>query len=112
MLNLPTAANMVGLKTRQLRDAIRRGDLKPIRMGKLIFVTESALREMQQRCRENASPRASTSTNGSGSSATARHSDELASAKAKLKLLSEGLPNTSPRSGTQIKPRSRAATHA
>lgn len=95
MMSLKEASEKIGLTVGQLRRAIDRGDLTPRRLGNLIFVTETDLREMMNRCRANTKARASTSTRGSGSSETASPSVALDAAKARLMKLATSSETTS-----------------
>lgn len=97
MMSLKEASEKIGLTVGQLRRAIDRGDLTPRRLGNLIFVTETDLREMMTRCRENRKDRASTSTKGNGSSETASPSVALDAAKARLMKLAGDYATTSQR---------------
>lgn len=83
-----------------LRAEIRRGNLVVERIGKNLFTTPAAIREMRERCRENPARHASTSTQpiAPGSSATKGHSEELAALKASVSALKSGSLSTSRKS--------------
>lgn len=82
-----------------LRAEIRRGNLVVERIGKNLFTTPAAIREMRERCRVNQAPRDSTSvqTTEPGSSATEARTTELDALKASLNVLKSGSRNTSQR---------------
>jgi hypothetical protein len=88
LLPLRDGAARIGLTVGQLRRAIERGDLTPVRLGSLLFVTDSALAEMIEKCRARPKARDSISTPASGSSAMVPSRDEQALALTRLQLLS------------------------
>jgi hypothetical protein len=76
-----------------LRSEIRKGNLIAYRIGKNLFTTPQAIREMRDKCRVTPNRPDSTSekTTEPGSSATATGTDELAA----LKAIELGLKNGS-----------------
>ena len=81
-----------------LRAEIKRGNLAVERIGKNLFTTPAAIREMRDKCRVMPNHRDSTSekteTPRSGSSATATATDELAALNATVKALKQGSLST------------------
>jgi hypothetical protein len=80
-----------------LRSEIRKGNLIAYRIGKNLFTTPQAIREMRDKCRVQPNRPDSTSekTTEPGSSATATATDELAALKASVSALKNGSLNTS-----------------
>lgn len=82
-----------------LRAEIKRGNLMVERIGKNIFTTPAAIREMRTKCRVQPRPLACTSekteTAGSGSSGTTASIDELTAMRMSLKALKGNSRNTS-----------------
>lgn len=85
-----------------LRAEIRRGNLVAERIGKNIFTTPAAIREMRAKCRVQPPRPAYTSERTveatSGLSGTTASIDELAALKASVGALKGGLRNTSHKS--------------
>ena len=83
-----------------LRAEVKRGNLVVERIGKNLFTTPQAIREMRDKCRVKPSPRASISgpTTEPGSSATADTASELAALKASVSALKSGSLSTSRKS--------------
>lgn len=82
-----------------LRAEIKRGNLAVERIGKNLFTTPAAIREMREKCRVMPNPRDSTSEKTatetrSGSSATGTATDELAALNATVKALKQGSLST------------------
>ena len=79
-----------------LRSEISKGNLVAERIGKNLFTTPAAIREMRDKCRVMPNRPASTSekTTEPGSSATATVTDELAALKATVRGLKNGSLST------------------
>jgi hypothetical protein len=79
-----------------LRSEIRKGNLIAYRIGKNLFTTPAAIREMRDKCRVQPNRPDSTSekTTEPGSSATATATDELAALKATVRGLKNGSLST------------------
>lgn len=82
-----------------LRAEIKRGNLAVERIGKNLFTTPAAIREMREKCRVMPNPRDSTSEKtapaaGSGSSATGERTSELTALKASVNALKQGSLST------------------
>ncbi len=81
-----------------LRSEIRRGNLAVERIGKNLYTTPAAIREMRDKCRVTQSHQDYTSDGmerqNPGSSATATKTDELAALKATVKALKGGSLST------------------
>lgn len=90
-----------------LRAEIRRGNLTVERIGKNLFTTPAAIRDMRERCRVNQPRPASISgqTTEPGSSETAKRSSELDALKASVTALKSGSRSISKRN-TSIDQRS------
>lgn len=80
-----------------LRAEIRRGNLVVERIGKNLFTTPAAIREMREKCRVRPHHLASTSvqTTEPGSSATKVETSELAALQTSLNALRSGSLTTS-----------------
>lgn len=97
-----TEASKVVLRGRitvsALRAEIRRGTLTVERIGKNLFTTPAAIREMREKCRVMPNPQDYTSekteTKASGSSATGEKTSELAALKASVRALKSGSLST------------------
>jgi len=81
-----------------LRAEIRRGNLAVERIGKNLYTTPAAIREMREKCRVKQHHQDSTSETTkaatSGSSATTAKIDELAALKASVTALKSGSLST------------------
>jgi hypothetical protein len=79
-----------------LRSEIRKGNLIAYRIGKNLFTTPAAIREMRDKCRvmPNRPDSTSEKTIEHGSSATATATDELAALKATVRGLKNGSLST------------------
>jgi hypothetical protein len=81
-----------------LRAEIRRGNLAVERIGKNLFTTPAAIREMRSKCRVMPNRQDYTSekteAKASGSSATAERTSELAALKASVQALKNGSLST------------------
>jgi hypothetical protein len=79
-----------------LRSEIRKGNLIAYRIGKNLFTTPAAIREMRDKCRvqQNRPDSTSEKTIEPGSSATATATDELAALKATVRGLKNGSLST------------------
>ena len=81
-----------------LRAEIRRGNLAVERIGKNLYTTPAAIREMREKCRVKQHHHDSTSETTkaatSGSSATTARIDELAALKASVTALKSGSLST------------------
>jgi hypothetical protein len=79
-----------------LRSEIRKGNLIAYRIGKNLFTTPAALKEMREKCRvpPNRPDSTSEKTIELGSSATATGTDELAALKATVRGLKNGSLST------------------
>lgn len=82
-----------------LRAEIRRGNLAVERIGKNLFTTPQAIREMRERCRVSQPRRDSISvqTTEPGSSETARKSSELGALNSAVQMLKSGSRSISKR---------------
>lgn len=85
-----------------LRSEVRRGNLAVEKIGKNLYTTPAAIREMRDKCRVQQNLPDSTSDGtgkqSPGSSATATKTDELAALKATVKALKGGSLSTLRRS--------------
>src|SRR5262249_47147752 len=92
-----------------LRAEAARGRLDIFRLGRRLYTTPLALREMVTRCQEDANHRASTSIQlgAIGLSETARASSAQAALKQTASLLRSGSPSTSARNGSPSAGRTR-----
>lgn len=97
-----------------LRAEIRRGNLAVERIGKNLYTTPAAIREMRDKCRVMPNPQDYTSerteAKASGSSATGEKTSELAALKASVQALKNGslstlrksTPRDQPKAGSPI----------
>ena len=87
-----------------LRAEVKRGNLAVERIGKNLFTTPAAIRDMREKCRVNQPRPASISgkTTEPGSSGTKEHSDELAALKASVTALKSGSLNISRKSTSRV----------
>lgn len=104
-LTLPEASKLIlrGIvSVSALRAEIRRGNLTVERIGKNLYTTPAAIREMRSKCRVMPNRQDYTSEKteikASGSSATGEKTSELAALKASVRALKNGSLSTLRRS--------------